>query len=71
MMYYCNYQRTHVRDPSSNLDPLSQELVPMGNPKRTSKFKKVLCAVCRPGSVHKKFKKTYPKETSFFYNNQP
>ena len=28
-------------------------------------------AVCRPGSVHKKFKKTYPKETSFFYNNQP
>ena len=28
-------------------------------------------SVCRPGSVHKKFKKTYPKETSFFYNNQP
>ena len=27
--------------------------------------------VCRPGSVHKKIKKTYPKETSFFYNNQP
>ena len=28
-------------------------------------------AVLWLGSVLKKFKKTYPKETSFFYNNQP
>ena len=28
-------------------------------------------AVLWLGSVHKKIKKTYPKETSFFYNNQP